>query len=89
MPLVVVVILLAIAALIAAWGFVAPNLLAIIVAFASFPVGEFVTSFDDLIELTTVEPYATALRTVIYFDALAVGNDQDDITLWTFHGGKC
>lgn len=57
----------------------------IIIVITSLAFGRLVGAVDDLIQFAAVEPDAPALRTIIDFNALAVGNYQDDITLWTFH----
>ena len=41
--------------------------------------------FNDLIQLTPVEPYTAALRTLIDFNALAVGHDHIDVAGGAFH----
>ena len=41
--------------------------------------------FNDLIQLTPVEPYTAALWTIIDFNSLAVGHDQIDVAGGAFH----
>ena len=57
----------------------------IIIVITSLAFGRLVGALDDLVQFAAIKPDAPALRTIIDFNALAVGNDQDDITLWTFH----
>jgi hypothetical protein len=40
---------------------------------------------DDLIETTSVDPDASAGRTVVHLDSLAIGHHQLDIAYWAFH----
>ena len=42
-------------------------------------------ALDQLVDLTTIEPYAAALRTEIDFDALTVADHQVGLTLRALH----
>nr|WP_233496615.1 hypothetical protein [Mucilaginibacter hurinus] len=42
-------------------------------------------SFDDLIELTFVQPHTPAIWTIIDLNSLTLGHDQRLVTIWTFH----
>ena len=43
-------------------------------------------ALNDLIKLAAIEPYAATLRAVINFNALAIGDGQENVAFWTIHG---
>jgi hypothetical protein len=44
------------------------------------------SAVNDLIELTSVQPYAPALWTVVNFNSASFGNEEGGVIVWTFHG---
>jgi hypothetical protein len=48
--------------------------------------GLYISAFEQLVELATIQPDTTTLGTVVDFDALALAHhEQGTDTGWTFH----
>jgi hypothetical protein len=61
-------------------------IIVVVVPAAFVLVKRLVGALNDLIKLAAIEPYAATLRAVINFNALAIGDGQENVAFWTIHG---